>query len=103
MTPSFFSGPALLLAGKNTQTSLLLVSSGMLRRVDALMVSSAESPQLLAEKVRTIFPKRPSLRPNPQRQAPGSMDMDECRGLRWQEVHGFCAQQCRMQASKTWG
>lgn len=41
-TPSFVGDAALLLAGKNTQTSLQLVSSGVLRRVEALMASCAE-------------------------------------------------------------
>lgn len=50
--------------GKNTQTSVLLVSSVLLRRVwwSALQ----RSPQLPAQKVRTIFPKWPSRRTDPQ-------------------------------------
>lgn len=87
-TPSFVGDAALLLAGKNTQTSLQLVSSGVLRRVEALMASCAE-------KARSIFPKDHGAG-QPQRGRLRAQDVwtPTVPGLGGQEVRALGAWQC---------
>lgn len=81
---------------ENTQASLLLVSLGVLRRLEALMVSSAEEPSAPCTESEDHLSKMAIRQDRPTEagsRATGSVDMEECHDLGWPEVHGFCARQ----------
>lgn len=73
---------------------MLLVSSGLLRRVEALMVSPAEEPSAPCTESEGHLSKMSITQDRPTEadsRATGAVGMEECSGLGWQEVHGFCA------------